>query len=469
MTSPAPAPDPGSKPTVTTGTRAAYGASAFAENLAINSINQLANAVFNLTLGVPLLLVGLALSLPRLIDVFLDPLVGNWSDRVRSRWGRRRPFILAGALACAVVATGLWFFPEGRSTTFYFWWLLAGCAAMSVAYSFLIVPYGALGLELAEDYHERTRLMGAKSMFHKASGIVNQWLLKWVRDAGAGNLIAGGRWCAPFLGLAIAGLGALTVWRVRERPTAAPAIVRPRLSWRESWGMTMGQPDFRRLVLAQVFIYMSFLVIDTTGFYLNVFYVHGGEMGAGAAMKGWYGTAFQACGLLAVPLIVRLARRIGKKQAFLCCTVTIALGGAAKWFCYVPGAGWWLLLPSALMGPGLVAVMVLTPSMTADICDLEAADSGVRREGLFNAMLAWSLKAALTGSILLANVVLHAAGWDTARQAAQHTDTFLAMRITFAGGTVILAGIAAWFIHRYTVTPAAVAAAQARFAAKGAA
>jgi GPH family glycoside/pentoside/hexuronide:cation symporter len=340
---------------------------------------------------------------------------------------------------------------------------------MSVAYSFLIVPYGALGLELAEDYHERTRLMGAKSMFHKASGIVNQWLLKWVRDAGAGNLIAGGRWCAPFLGLAIAGLGALTVWRVRERPTAAPAVARPRLSWRESWAIAMRQPDFRRLVLAQVFIYMSFLVIDTTGFYLNVFYVHGGEMGAGAAMKGWYGTAFQACGLLAVPLIVRLARRIGKKQAFLCCTVTIALGGAAKWFCYVPGAGWWLLLPSALMGPGLVAVMVLTPSMTADICDLEAADSGVRREGLFNAMLAWSLKAALTGSILLANVVLHLAGWDTARQAAQAPGTFLAMRITFAGGTVILAGVAAWFIHRYTVTPGAVAAAQTRFAANGAA
>ena len=465
MSSPAPASASATPPPVGATTRAAYGASAFAENLAINSINQLANAVFNLTLGVPLLLVGLALSLPRLIDVFLDPLVGNWSDRVRTRWGRRRPFILVGALACAAVAAGLWFFPEGRSTTFYFWWLLAGCAAMSVAYSFLIVPYGALGLELASDYHERTRLMGAKSMFHKASGVVNQWLLKWVRDAGAGNLIAGGRWCAPFLGLAIAGLGLLTVWRVRERPAATPAIVRPRLSWRESWAVTMRQPDFRRLVLAQVFIYMSFLVIDTTGFYLNVFYVHGGEMGPGAAMKGWYGTAFQMSGLLAVPLIVRLARRIGKKQAFLGCTVTIAVGGVAKWFCYVPDAGWWLLLPSALMGPGLVAVMVLTPSMTADICDVEAAASGVRREGLFNAMLAWSLKAALTGSILLANVVLHVVGWDTSRQAAQDPDTFLAMRVTFAGGTIVLAGIAAWFIHRYTLTPSDVRFAQARIAA----
>jgi hypothetical protein len=161
----------------------------------------------------------------------------------------------------------------------------------------------------------------------------------------------------------------------------------------------MRQPDFRRLILAQILVYMSFLVIDTTGFYLNVFYVHGGDMGAGAAMKGWYGTAFQVSGLIAVPLIVRLAGRIGKRRAFLACTLTIALGGIAKWFCYVPGAGWWLLLPSLLMGPGLVAVMVLAPSMTADICDVDAADHGARREGLFNAVLAWSIKAALTSSM----------------------------------------------------------------------
>jgi GPH family glycoside/pentoside/hexuronide:cation symporter len=440
--------------------RVAYGASAFGENLAINSINQLANAVFNITLGVPLLLVGLALSLPRLIDVFLDPFVGNWSDRLRSRWGRRRPFILVGALLCAVVATALWYFPTGRSTTFYFWWLLAGCAAMSVAYSLLIVPYGALGLELVSDYHGRTQLMGTKSILHKASGVVNQWLLKWVRDAGAGNLVAGGRLCAPFVGAAIALLGLVTVWRVPERAAPPAAVPPPRLSLRASWAVALRRADFRALVLAQIFIYMSFLVIDTTGFYLNVFFVHGGEMGAGAAMKGWYGTAFQLCGMAAVPLIVPLSRRVGKKSAFLVCTLTIALGGVAKWFCYVPGAGWWLLLPSALMGPGLVAVMVLVPSMTADICDLDAAECGVRREGLFNSVLSWSLKFALTGSILLANVVLHLVGWKTELQAAQSDATFLAMRIGFAGGTVLLALIAAWFISRYSVTPDQVARAQ---------
>jgi GPH family glycoside/pentoside/hexuronide:cation symporter len=450
------------------GTRVAYGASAFGENLAINSINQLANAVFNITLGVPLLLVGLALSLPRLIDVFLDPFVGNWSDRLRSRWGRRRPFILVGALMCAVVAAGLWYFPEGQSKMFYFWWLLGGCALMSVAYSVLIVPYGALGLELVSSYHERTKLMGTKSILHKASGVVNQWLLKWVREAGAGNLVAGGRICAPIVGAAIAILGFITVWKVREPARPAERVAAPRQSLWSSWRITMSQPDFRRLVLAQIFIYMSFLVIDTTGFYLNVFYVHGGDMGVGAGMKGWYGTAFQLCGMFAVPLIVKLSRRIGKKQAFLVCTITIALGGLAKWFCYVPGAGWWIVLPSALMGPGLVAVMVLVPSMTADICDLDAAESGARREGMYNSVLAWALKFALTGSILLANVVLHLVGWKTELQAAQSESTYFAMRISFAGGTVALALIGAWFIHRYSVTPEAVAEAQARAALRSA-
>lgn len=455
---------PAAPATLPLGTRVAYGASAFGENLAINSINQLANAVFNITLGVPLLLVGLALSLPRLIDVFLDPFVGNWSDRLRSRWGRRRPFIFVGALMCAAVAAGLWFFPEGRSTMFYFWWLLGGCALMSVAYSILIVPYGALGLELVTNYHERTKLMGTKSILHKASGVVNQWLLKWVREAGGGDLIAGGRICAPLVGATIAILGFITVWKVKERDLPPVRVSTPKVSLWSSWRITMSQPDFRRLVLAQIFIYMSFLVIDTTGFYLNVFYVNGGDMGVGAGMKGWYGMAFQLCGMAAVPLIVKLSRRIGKKQAFLVCTVTIALGGIAKWFCYVPGAGWWLVLPSALMGPGLVAVMVLVPSMTADICDLDAAESGTRREGMFNSVLAWALKFALTGSILLANVVLHLVGWVTERQAAQDEGTFLAMRIGFSGGTVALALLGAWFIHRYSVTPEAVASAQARAA-----
>ena len=163
-----------------TGTRVAYGASAFAENLGYNSIVQLANPIFNLVLGVSPFLIGVALAAPRLWDVFIDPLVGSLSDNSRSRWGRRRPFIACGSVLTAVCAAAIWFFPAGRSPDFYFGWLLVGSFFMANAYSLFVVPYGALGLELTEGYHERTRLMAVKSALHKSSGVVNQWLLKIV-------------------------------------------------------------------------------------------------------------------------------------------------------------------------------------------------------------------------------------------------------------------------------------------------
>ncbi|NBX59640.1 MAG: hypothetical protein EBT62_04135, partial [Opitutaceae bacterium] len=137
---------------VKSSTQIAYSASAFAENLALNSINQLAYPVFNLTLGVSPVLVGTAIALPRLWDVFLDIWIGNASDQFQSRWGRRRPFILIGALLTAICAAGIWFFPDGRSPMFYFGWLTTGSFLLATVYSIFVVPYGALGLELTRDY-----------------------------------------------------------------------------------------------------------------------------------------------------------------------------------------------------------------------------------------------------------------------------------------------------------------------------
>lgn len=438
-------------------TRVAYGSSAFAENIAINSVNQLANPVFNLALGVSPVLVGTALALPRLWDAVMDPWIGSISDNCQSRWGRRRPFILIGAVLTALCTVGIWLFPEGRSPTFYFGWLAIGSFLLATAYSIFVVPYGALGLELTRDYHERTRLMGTKSMLHKLSGVINQWLLKIVLWAGGNSLVAGSRFCGVILGGIVATLGAVTVWRVPERHhPAGPAG--PKLSVWRGWRETMKRRDFLRLVAAQVFIYASILVIDNTGFYLNVFYVNGGDMATGALLKGAAGTCFQVGGLLSIPGIVWLSRRIGKKNAFLLCTTTIVLAGVAKWFCFVPGAGWLLIIPSLLLAPGLVAVMVLVPSMTADICDLDEVITGARREGMFNAVLGWMLKVALSGSIFLAGVILDLTGWQTDLKAAQTPETFLAMRIVFSAGTIVFALIAAALIAGYRVTEADVAA-----------
>jgi glycoside/pentoside/hexuronide:cation symporter, GPH family len=451
--------DPAPRSELSTGTRVAYGASAFAENLAINSIVQLANPVFNLVLGVSPMLIGAALALPRLWDAFADPWVGSWSDNFRSRWGRRRPFIAVGAILTGACAAAVWFFPTGRSPAFYFGWLLVGAFIMATAYTVFVVPYGALGLELTTGYHERTRLMAVKSALHKSSGIVNQWLLHIVQLSVFAGVLAGTRFCGVVIGITVACLGLWTVLRVKERRDFQ-GVPPARMPLWHGWRETMRQPDFRRIVIAQVCIYASVLLVDTVGFYLNVFYVNHGNLKYAGLLKGASGTAFQAGGLCFIPLIAWLSRRYGKQRAFLLCTASIVLAGVAKWFCYVPDAGWWLVLPSFLLAPGLVAVMVMVPSMTADICDLDEVHTGARREGMYNAVAGWLLKLAMSGAAFGAGALLALCGWRTELAARQTPGTFLAMRIAFALGTIILAVTAALALRRYHVNEESVLAAR---------
>ena len=158
-----------------------------------------------------------------------------------------------------------------------------------------------------------------------------------------------------------------------------------------------------------------------------------------------------------IPWIVRLSKRVGKRNAFLLCNLTIIAAGIAKWFCYVPDAGWWPVLPSILLAPGLAAVMVLVPSMTADVCDLDELQTGERREGMFNAVLGWVLKLAASGSIFLSGFALELTGWETDLGAAQTEQTYQIMRIFFAAGTIVFALLAMYFIAGYKVTETDVA------------
>jgi Na+/melibiose symporter-like transporter len=109
----------------------AWGAGGVTESL-VNSLYQLAFPVFSIGMGVAPALMGLAQSLPRFIDAFTDPIMGNISDNARTRWGRRRPFIFAGALLMAI-AFPLIFLPSLRSA------LRAACGRLS--------PFGRFGVQ----------------------------------------------------------------------------------------------------------------------------------------------------------------------------------------------------------------------------------------------------------------------------------------------------------------------------------
>jgi Na+/melibiose symporter-like transporter len=116
-------------------------------------------------LGLSGTMAGIAIAISVLWDAISDPLVGAWSDKLRSRWGRRHPFMLASVIPLALSFIALFSPPALALATpgYLFYWLLGSVIALRTALTFFMVPYLALGAEISSDYHERTRLASART------------------------------------------------------------------------------------------------------------------------------------------------------------------------------------------------------------------------------------------------------------------------------------------------------------------
>ena len=153
-----------------------YGLGAFINNLLGAAIGGMM-IVLNLGFGMNPALVGLLGGLPRLMDALTDPIMGFISDRTRTRWGRRRPYIFAGAISAGLIYILLWQLPDGKSESFYFWYFLVGSLLFYIAYTVYATPWVALGYELTPDYHERTRLMGVQNFIGQLPYLIAPWFL----------------------------------------------------------------------------------------------------------------------------------------------------------------------------------------------------------------------------------------------------------------------------------------------------
>ena len=120
---------------------------------------------YNQVVGVPAHLVSLALGIIVFIDALWDPLIGHWSDRLRSNLGRRHPFLYVAMLLVPISLMIRWHPPTDWSDTALFYFILASGLLMSLSTSLFDVPAAALAPELAPDYHDRTVLMSFRFLF----------------------------------------------------------------------------------------------------------------------------------------------------------------------------------------------------------------------------------------------------------------------------------------------------------------
>ena len=424
-----------------------YGPGGFSENLGVNAVAQLVNPVFAIALGISPALVGLAMAIPRLVDAFTDPIMGSISDNWRSQWGRRRPFILLGAILSGLCVALIWWTPEAASKDFQFYWLVAFLLLSTIGTTCYAVPYVALGMESPSTKDERTSWMAWRSFYHKLSGVGVQWLFFLVQLSIFASTLWGARIVGAVVGVVIAALGALPALFIREetnhvRQTDPVPLLR-------SWGLTLRDRNFLILAGTSVLIFCSILLVDTLGFFLSVYHVFGGDLTEAAFFKGIGGTMFHVMGILCIPGMAWLAKRIGKLRTFELCTLSIVVGGIAKFFFFVPGAGWLIVVPNFFLAPGLVAVLVLLPSLLADVAAHDEAKQGHSRQGMYAASMTWINKLSISGVAAVSGFILILAGWVQDAGVDQAAGTFEKMRWIFSLGTVGLALSAALLLRFY--------------------
>ena len=410
------------------------------------SIEQLALPIYNITLGVSPLLITVALSLGRFFDAIMHAVAGSVSDNTRSRFGRRRPYIFAGAVVCGLTLPLIWLVPAGLNETTYFLFFLSAILLYFAAYSFFDVPLAALALEATPDYHERTRVQAYKSIFVQLMGIAGSWLFAITQLDRFDGTLSGARVVGISMGLLIMVFGLIPAFTLRERYRKL-TVSKAGLPMFQGIKATFTNKPFLLLCGIAAGNGICGNMVGALGLYISIYYIYQGDTKAAAWLAGLWGTVFQLSTIAGLPLVTWLSARLGKIRALRICLVTLLVGAASKWFTYTPAWPHLVLLTAVLLGPGQTALYTIIRSMTADICDYDELATGLRREGMYASMQAWVDKAMGSVATVLSGLVLVLVGFHQTPGGQQSEHTLFYMRLAFVAIPITGVSLALITLH----------------------
>lgn len=387
----------------------------------VNSLAQLTNLIFNIGLGVSPVLLGLAQMIPRLWDAISDPLAGFLSDNTRSRWGRRRPYILLGGISSGICYAVIWFVPGNLGETAIFAYYLMATLVFYTAVTLYSVPLVALGYEMTRDYHERTRLFAYGSFIGNVCAILTPWMYRAANLEFFENEVVGMKYVGMVVALIIVLTAIFCAAKCRESHYAETSS-QPKIKFWSSMKAMMKNKTYIRLIGCIFFVTAGFNFVNGFSNYIMIYYVFDGAKAAAGTVMGINGTAWAIAALIAVFPMTWASRNLGKANTVRIAIGLMILGTLLKIVCYNRDYPLLTLIPTVLISMGMLVLYTLAGSMIADICDEDELQYGVRREGSFSALYSWWLKMAVSTAYLIAGFLLQSTRFDHAiTQQSDHT------------------------------------------------
>lgn len=348
-------------------------------------------------------LAGLSIALGRIWDALNDLFIGNLSDRTRSRWGRRRPYLLFGAIPFGVAFIFMWFVPAVGQEALLLAFYTGIYMLFDTLFTLTNVPYVALTPELAPTYDGRTSLQAYRMAFSIGFGLVGAVVPLALVDRLAGPDPSQAALRSAYLGMAmiLAVVSVipilLTFATVRERPEFQEL---PQPSLRDAFHLLATNKAF--LIAAGVYL-LTWMPIDLIQFVL-VFLIRD-YFGLGGSERDLIFLLLFGVAVLALPLWVRAAARWDKVRAY---QVGIAfLAGVLVLLSFTPpGRSTAVFILAALAGIGLSAAHVIPLAILPDCMDWDELRRNERNEGAYYSVvtliqkMVGALTIALTGTLL---------------------------------------------------------------------
>jgi GPH family glycoside/pentoside/hexuronide:cation symporter len=325
-------------------------------------------------------LAGTVLFAGKIWDAIIDPAIGFFSDRTKSRHGRRRPWMLGGAIAVVFFMILMYTNPHIESQFWLAVWVIIVYCLLVTAYSVINIPYGALTPELTRNYDEQTSLNAYRMSFAVVGtfiGVGGLFIVDMFANKDLGPMIMGGA-----MGLVICATALITYFTIKE-PARAVAEASEQQGFLKTYAAAFRNRPFV-LVLIAYGMHMAATAMLQSILRDYFQYIFGDEQSSKYALM-----PFLVMALVFIPIWTAISKRIGKKWAY---NIGMSIFGIVLllvfFFASTRGPMFMYVL-MGIAGIGYSTNYVMPYAIIPDTVELEYAQSGVRREGAFYGL--WNL------------------------------------------------------------------------------
>jgi GPH family glycoside/pentoside/hexuronide:cation symporter len=346
-------------------------------------------------------LAGTALMIGKVWDAITDPTIGYLSDRTRSRWGRRRPYMFIGSFLLFGMMIVMFTAPELGSQGQYFAWAAIMYCLLCTAYTLVNIPYGALTPELTTDYNERTVVNAFRMSSAVIGTLVGAGLVLPIVGLAA-SVKAGWTLTGVVMGAIMMVTALVTVFSVRE---PVHGELPPRQNIFKSYAQVLGMKAFLTCLIPWTMHITGVTIIQGALLYFYI-YLFGSESGFQLAL-----VALLVSSMVFIPVWTVISGKIGKKKSY---NIGMAIVALAVMILFLIGnrvAMEFTYLIMVFAGFGFATQYVMPYAIVPDVVEYDYAENGVRREGVFYGLWTLTSKIGQAFAIALSGWTLSAFGY----------------------------------------------------------